>query len=58
MIAPFLLITAGLVSAAAASPYKYVAVFSVDGLHGSDVPKYVALRPKSTIATLLKTGCR
>lgn len=28
--------------------YKYVATFSIDGLHGSDVEKYVALRPKST----------
>jgi predicted AlkP superfamily pyrophosphatase or phosphodiesterase len=36
--------------------YKYVAVFSVDGLHGSDVTKYVAMRPKSTIAELLETG--
>ena len=36
--------------------YKHVAVFSVDGLHGSDVGKYVTLRPKSTIAELLETG--
>ncbi|KAL8685217.1 MAG: hypothetical protein Q9218_007898, partial [Villophora microphyllina] len=36
--------------------YKHVAVFSVDGMHGSDVEKYVALRPQSTIAQLLKTG--
>jgi hypothetical protein len=36
--------------------YKHVAVFSVDGFHGSDVGKYVALRPKSTIAELLETG--
>ena len=36
--------------------YKHVAVFSVDGLHGSDVEKYVAMRPKSTIAELLETG--
>jgi len=36
--------------------FKYVALFSVDGLHGSDVEKYVALRPKSTIAQLLETG--
>ena len=36
--------------------YKYVAVFSVDGLHSSDVGKYVSLRPKSTIADLLETG--
>ncbi|KAK4690443.1 hypothetical protein P7C71_g6351, partial [Lecanoromycetidae sp. Uapishka_2] len=36
--------------------YQHVAVFSVDGLHSSDVGKYVALRPKSTIAQLLQTG--
>lgn len=36
--------------------YKYVAVFSIDGLHGSDVEKYVSLRPKSTIAALLEHG--
>lgn len=36
--------------------YKYVAIFSVDGLHSSDVGKYIALRSKSTIAALLKTG--
>jgi hypothetical protein len=36
--------------------YKHVAAFSIDGLHGSDVEKYIALRPGSTIATLLNTG--
>lgn len=36
--------------------YKHVAAFSIDGLHSSDVEKYVALRPKSTIATLLNTA--
>lgn len=36
--------------------YKHVAMFSVDGLHPSDVAKYVALRPQSTIANLLKTA--
>lgn len=36
--------------------YKYVAAFSVDGLHSSDVEKYIALKPGSTIATLLKTA--
>jgi predicted AlkP superfamily pyrophosphatase or phosphodiesterase len=36
--------------------YKYVAVFSIDGFHGSDVKKYVSMRPKSTIAELLETG--
>lgn len=36
--------------------YKHVALFSIDGLHSSDVGKYVSLRPKSTIAALLATG--
>ncbi|KAF4636188.1 hypothetical protein G7Y89_g1888 [Cudoniella acicularis] len=36
--------------------YKYVAAFSIDGLHSSDVNKYTTLRPASTIAILLKTG--
>ena len=36
--------------------YKYVALFSIDGFHSSDVVKYVSLRPKSTIALLLETG--
>lgn len=37
-------------------PYKHVAAFSVDGLHASDLDKYVALRPNSNISALLKTG--
>ena len=36
--------------------YKHVVAFSVESLHDSDVEKYVALRPASTIATLLKTA--
>lgn len=36
--------------------YKHVVAISIDGLHSSDVPKYLALRPKSTIAELLETG--
>lgn len=36
--------------------YKHVAVFSVDGLHSSDVEKYLNLRPNSTMARLLATG--
>ncbi|KAI9684479.1 MAG: hypothetical protein M1829_002289 [Trizodia sp. TS-e1964] len=36
--------------------YKYVAAFSVDGLHPSDVQKYIALKPQSAIASLLATG--
>ena len=36
--------------------YKYVVAFSVDGMHSSDVEKWVALKPQSTIATLLQSG--
>jgi len=36
--------------------YEYVAVFSVDGFHSSDVAKYTSLRPKSNISGLLATG--
>ena len=36
--------------------YQHVLMFSVDGLHSSDIAKYNAVRPKSTIASLLKTG--
>ena len=48
-------------SLASASPrraghYKHVAVFSVDGLHASDLDKYVALKPNSNISALLNTG--
>lgn len=39
-----------------AKVYKHVAAFSVDGFHSSDVEKYVAARPNSTIAKLLHTG--
>jgi predicted AlkP superfamily pyrophosphatase or phosphodiesterase len=38
-------------------PYKYVAVFSVDGLHASDLDKYLALGP-SNISALLEHGHR
>lgn len=36
--------------------YNRVAIFSIDGLHGSDVEKYVTKRPNSTISKLLATG--
>jgi predicted AlkP superfamily pyrophosphatase or phosphodiesterase len=36
--------------------YKYVLTFSIDGFHSSDLTKYVAQRPGSTIAKLLETG--
>ena len=42
---------------AAAKKYKYVLTFSADGLHSSDIGKYVAIQPQSTIASLLETGC-
>jgi hypothetical protein len=52
-----LILVAALTSQALANKrYKYVLTFSVDGLHGSDVEKYVALRPKSTIAAMLANG--
>jgi len=35
---------------------KHVAIFSVDGMHSSDVGKYLAARPNSTMAALLETG--
>ena len=38
------------------SPFKYVVAISVDGLHSSDIPKYLGIRPKSNIAELLKHG--
>jgi Type I phosphodiesterase / nucleotide pyrophosphatase len=45
------------VGVVAASPtYEHVALFSIDGFHGSDVAKYVAKRPDSTLAKLLSTG--
>lgn len=49
-----------IVSAAAApfqqQPYKHVVALSIDGMHGSDVEKYLAVRPNSAIASLLATG--
>ena len=41
---------------APSAPYKYVLAFSVDGMHSSDVDKYVAARPKSNITKMLSTG--
>jgi len=46
----------GGVAAGSGASHKYVAAFSIDGFHGSDVTKYVAKRPNSTIAKLLATG--
>ncbi|OQO14036.1 hypothetical protein B0A48_00912 [Cryoendolithus antarcticus] len=36
--------------------YKHVVAISVDGMHGSDVTKWVALSPNSNISKLLQTG--
>jgi hypothetical protein len=41
---------------AASAPYKYVLAFSVDGMHSSDVEKYLAARPNSNMSKLLATG--
>lgn len=37
-------------------PYKHVITISVDGLHGSDVEKWVALSPSGNISQLLQHG--
>lgn len=42
--------------AARGASYNYVATFSIDGFHGSDVAKYITKRPNSTIAKLLASG--
>lgn len=39
-----------------AATYQHVAVFSIDGMHASDVDKYLALRPNSNISQLINTG--
>ncbi|GAB7351219.1 hypothetical protein MBLNU459_g1655t1 [Dothideomycetes sp. NU459] len=36
--------------------YQHVAVFSIDGMHASDIDKYLAIRPNSNISQLLGTG--
>ena len=38
------------------NPFKHVVQFSVDGMHGSDVGKWVALRPNSNFSRLLQHG--
>ena len=38
------------------SPFKHVVVFSVDGMHGSDVAKWTSLRPNSNFSRLLSYG--
>ncbi|KAG8409094.1 hypothetical protein J3459_017797 [Metarhizium acridum] len=36
--------------------YKHVAFFSIDGMHSSDIEKWVASKPQGAIAKLLETG--
>ncbi|QIW95619.1 hypothetical protein AMS68_001137 [Peltaster fructicola] len=38
------------------NPFKRVVSFSIDGLHASDVEKWLAYKPSSNISALLKTG--
>lgn len=38
------------------SPFKHVVTFSVDGLHSSDVGKWLALKPNSNISQLVQQG--
>jgi hypothetical protein len=52
----FILATALAGQVLAEKRYKYVAAFSVDGLHGSDVEKYVAVRSQSTVAEMLENA--
>lgn len=40
------------------SAYKHVLVISVDGMHASDLDKYIALKPNSTFSALLETGIK
>lgn len=56
MLFPKVSVLAAVIVAVEAATFKHIAVFSIDGLHGSDVGKYVAARPQSTIAKLLQTG--
>lgn len=58
MLLPTFSVLAALIVAvkAADAVYKHVAVFSIDGFHSSDVEKFIAARPQSTMAELLQTG--
>ena len=38
--------------------FKHVAAFSVDGLHNSDIDKWLAVRKFSTISAMLEHGWR
>lgn len=50
------LLILGVTEASLQQPYKHVIALSIDGMHSSDVAKYLAVRPNSTIASLLATG--
>lgn len=39
-----------------AAVYKHVAIFSIDGMHASDVEKYLVVRPNSNISQLVDTA--
>jgi hypothetical protein len=38
------------------SPFKHVVAFSVDGMHSSDVGKWISIRPNSNFSRLLQHG--
>lgn len=40
------------------SPYQHTLFISVDGMHASDLDKYVAMKPNSAFAGLLQTGIK
>ncbi len=38
------------------SPFKHVIALSVDGLHSSDIGKWISLKPNSNISNLVRQG--
>lgn len=61
MSAKILATVAALVGSAIANKdidkvYKHVALFSIDGAHASDIPKWIAMSPNGAIASLVKTS--
>lgn len=38
------------------TPFKHVIAISIDGMHSSDVAKWLAIRPNGSIAGLVNTG--
>lgn len=55
-LAASLLLRTATTAPTAQQPYQHVIALSIDGMHGSDVEKYLAVRPNSTMASLLATG--